>query len=91
MLTVALIGYGGMGKMHGKCYAALKDLVKLVAVAYSGNKMIDVAILPLGMLPANKPSEVNYSFTNLEGLTHIKVLAWESFANMYPYCKAFTK
>lgn len=33
MLTVALIGYGGMGKMHGKCYAALKDVVKLVAVA----------------------------------------------------------
>ena len=70
---------------------AIEKAIKLVAVAYSGNKMIDIAILPLGMLPANKSTEANYSFTNLEGLTHIKVLAWESFANMYPYCKAFTK
>ena len=70
---------------------AIDKAVKLVAVAYSGNRMIDAAILPLGLLPANKASEVNYSFTNLEGLTHIKVLAWESFETMYPYCKAFTK
>jgi hypothetical protein len=70
---------------------AIDKAVKLVAVAYSGNRMIDAAILPLGLLPANKASEVNYNFTNLEGLTHIKVLAWESFETMYPYCKAFTK
>jgi len=33
MLTVALLGYGGMGRMHTNCYLALQDQVKLIAVA----------------------------------------------------------
>ncbi len=33
MLTVGLIGCGGMGNMHLNCYLALKDKVKVVAVA----------------------------------------------------------
>lgn len=33
MLTVGLIGCGGMGGMHANCYLALSDKVKLVAVA----------------------------------------------------------
>lgn len=33
MLTVGLIGCGGMGSMHANCYLALKDKVKLVAIA----------------------------------------------------------
>lgn len=33
MVTVGLIGCGGMGKMHASCYLALKDKVKLVAIA----------------------------------------------------------
>lgn len=33
MVTVGLIGCGGMGGMHANCYLALKDKVKLVAIA----------------------------------------------------------
>lgn len=33
MLTVGLIGCGGMGSMHANCYLALSDKVKLVAIA----------------------------------------------------------
>ncbi len=33
MLTVGLIGCGGMGNMHLNCYLALKDKVKIIAVA----------------------------------------------------------
>lgn len=33
MLTVGLIGCGGMGAMHANCYLALKDKVRLVAIA----------------------------------------------------------
>ena len=33
MLTVGLIGCGGMGAMHANCYIALADRVKLVAIA----------------------------------------------------------
>lgn len=33
MLTVGLIGCGGMGATHANCYLALKDKVKLVAIA----------------------------------------------------------
>lgn len=33
MLTVGLIGCGGMGAVHANCYLALKDKVKLVAIS----------------------------------------------------------
>lgn len=33
MLTVGLIGCGGMGAMHANCYLALADKVKIVAIA----------------------------------------------------------
>lgn len=33
MITVGLIGCGGMGAMHANCYLALADKVKLVAIA----------------------------------------------------------
>ena len=33
MFKVGLIGCGGMGSFHAKCYEALKDQAKLVAIA----------------------------------------------------------
>ncbi len=38
MLKVGLIGCGGIGKAHAACYAALGDLVELVAVADVDNE-----------------------------------------------------
>ena len=71
-------------------YAVTKS-VKLVAVAYAGNRMIGIDILDINSIPANQPATREYSFTGLEGLTQIKVIAWESFAKMYPYCAPVVK
>lgn len=43
---------------------------------------------PLG---ANTNASAEYSFTGLSGLTEIKVVAWDSFTNLFPYCAPFTK
>ena len=65
---------------------ATEKPVKLVAIAYSGNKMIGIDILDIDTLSANQPSKREYSLTGLSELTEIKVVAWENFAKMYPYC-----
>ena len=33
MLRVGLIGFGGIGTVHARCYMALKEQVQLVAIA----------------------------------------------------------
>ena len=48
--------------------------------------MIGIDIIDIDTLPANQPSKREYSLTGLSELTEIKVVAWENFAKMYPYC-----
>ena len=67
--------------------------IKLIAIAYNADdEMIAVDILdvqsPLG---ANANASAEYNFTGLSGLTEIKVVAWDSFANLFPYCAPVVK
>ena len=40
MLTVGLIGCGGMGSVHANCWLALSDSVKLVAIADTDSEKV---------------------------------------------------
>ncbi len=66
--------------------------LKLIAIAYAGDEMIAVDILDVAEnIAAKNSASAEYSFTGLSGLTEIKVVAWDSFANLFPYCAPFVK
>ena len=82
---------GVKGEVSVKSYFDGKKPLALIAVAYSGDEMLDAEILDIKEVEGEASASATYSLSGLKGLTEIKVLAWESFATLYPYAAAFIK
>ena len=82
---------GVKGEVSVKSYFNGKKPLALIAVAYSGDEMLAADVLDINEVEGAATASATYSLSGLKGLTEIKVLAWESFATLYPYAAAFTK